>query len=100
MAQIDKKTVKYLAKLCRIACTEEQEESLLHDMQEILGYVELLNEIDTKDAEPCNFVTEGLTQTPLRNDVVGPTLSRDDFLKNAPLTIGGMIRVPPVLKQG
>lgn len=98
MTQIDKKTVHYLAKLCRIACTEEQEEALLQDMQKILGYVEQLNEVNTDNLDPCNFVTTNLSQTPLRDDIVGKTLSRDEFLKNAPAHIGGMIRVPPVLK--
>ncbi|MDB6081509.1 MAG: hypothetical protein JWO53_781, partial [Chlamydiia bacterium] len=44
MVQITKDTVRYLAKLCRIACTEEQEDTLLHDMKGVLNYVELLNE--------------------------------------------------------
>lgn len=97
MAQLDKKTVKHLAKLCRIACTEEQEEKLLHDMQKILGYVEQLNELETDGVAPCNFVTECMTQTPLRKDVVEPSMSRKEFLDNAPQQVGGMIKVPPVL---
>ena len=99
MATLKKETVHYLAKLCRIACTEEQEDSLLHDMQKIIGYVELLNEINTDGVPPCLNVSECLSQTPQRNDVVGKTLSRDEFLKNAPQHIGGMIRVPAVLKD-
>ena len=97
--KLSKETIHYLARLCRIACTEEQEEALLNDMQKILGYVELLNEIDTEGVDPCNNVSECHTQTPLRRDAVGSTLSRDEFLKNAPQHIGGMIRVPAVLKD-
>lgn len=99
MAHIDKKTVKYLAKLCRIACSEEQEESLLKDMEEILSYIDLLNELNTEGVEPCSFITEFLTQTPLREDSVHSDLTREAFLKDAPLQVGGMIRVPPVLKN-
>ncbi len=100
MADINKETVRYLAKLCRIACTEEQEEALLHDMQKIIGYIELLGEIDTegKGLVPCNNVSESLTQAPLREDLTGEVLSREEFLKNAPQHIGGLIRVPTVLK--
>ncbi len=99
MATIDKATIKRLAKLCRIACSEEQEDALLHDMQKIIGYVEQLSEINTDAIVPCNYVASTLSQTPFRADVPGQTLSRDEFLKNAPAHIGGMIRVPPVLRQ-
>ena len=98
MADINKETVRYLAKLCRIACTEEQEEALLHDMQKIIGYIELLDEIDTEGLAPCNNVSESLIQAPLREDLTGDVLSREEFLKNAPQHIGGLIRVPQVLK--
>lgn len=98
MADINKETVRYLAKLCRIACTEVQEVALLHDMQKIIGYVEQLNEIDTEGLAICNNVSEILTQAPLRDDVIGDVLSRDEFLKNAPQHIGGLVRVPTVLK--
>ena len=99
MANLNKETIHHLAKLCRIACTEEQEEKLLQDMQKILGYVEQLNEIDTSGFAPCVSVSEAVKQAPLRKDVTGHTLSREEFLKNSPSHIGGMIRVPPVLKD-
>jgi|SRR5581483_12450673 len=99
MAHIDKKTVKYLAKLCRIACSEEQEEGLLRDMEEILSYIDQLNELDTKNVTPCNFVTEYIKKTPLRKDSEKNTLPSDEFLKGAPQQIGGMVKVPPVLKS-
>src|SRR5437879_1212980 len=98
MADINKETVRYLAKLCRIACTEEQEDALLHDMQKIIGYIELLGQVNTEGLDYCNNVSEILTQAPLRDDAVGATLSRDEFLKNAPQHIGGLVRVPTVLK--
>ena len=98
MATLDKNTVKYLADLSRIAVTNEEEDSLLKDLKKILNYVEQLSEVDTSNVAPCTYVTKSHTQSPLREDIVIPTLTRDTFLKGAPQQISGMVRVPPVLK--
>lgn len=99
MATLDKNTIKYLADLSRIAVTPGEEESLLKDLKKILAYIEQLDEVDTAEIAPCTYVTKALSQTPLREDVVEVTLTRDVFLKGAPLQISGMVRVPPVLKS-
>lgn len=98
MSNLDKETIKQLTRLCRIDCTEEEQESLLQDLKKILNYFEQLKEIDTENVAPCNQVLEELVNV-MRDDVVGDVLSRDVFLANAPAHIGGMIRVPPVIKQ-
>lgn len=99
MTTLDKSTVKYLAELSRIAVSPDEEEALLKDLKKILGYIEQLNEVDTSSIEPCTYVTKALSQTPLAEDIVQETLPRETFLKGAPQQIGGMVRVPPVLKQ-
>ena len=98
MADIKKETIKNLTLLSRIACTEEEQEALLQDLGKILKYFEQLEEIDTSKVPPCNHVLEGMSNV-MREDVVGKTLSREEFLKNAPSHVGGLIRVPPVKKQ-
>jgi aspartyl-tRNA(Asn)/glutamyl-tRNA(Gln) amidotransferase subunit C len=99
MAELDKNMVHYLAKLSRIAVSEQEEKALLQDLAKIVSYIEQLNEVDTKEVAPCNYVTEALTKTPLRDDVVQNTLTREALAELAPSQIGGMIRVPPVMKQ-
>lgn len=99
MAQLDKKMIKYLAELSRIAVNEEEEDSLLKDLKKIISYVEQLNEVDTTHVAPCTYVTQCVDKTPLRNDAVETTLTREQFLKGAPQQIAGMVRVPPVMKQ-
>jgi len=99
MTKASKEMLTYLAELSRIAITEGEEEALIEDLSKILHYIEQLNELDTENVSPCTHVTKSLTQTPLREDIAANTLSRDDFLKNTPQQIGGMIRVPPVIKQ-
>lgn len=97
MGKLDKKAIKTLVTLSRIDCTEAEQDDLLDNLQKILSYIDLLNEIDTTDVMPCNQVIAG-TCNVMREDVVGETLPRDVFLENAPSQIGGMVRVPPVMK--
>lgn len=98
MADLNKQTIHNLIQLCRIDCSEEEQESLLQDLRKILSYIEQLEEIDTENVPPCNHVLEGIANV-MRDDVVGETMPREVFLANAPSQIGGMIRVPPVIKQ-
>jgi aspartyl-tRNA(Asn)/glutamyl-tRNA(Gln) amidotransferase subunit C len=98
MAKLDKETILRLTRLCRIDCTEEEQEALLNDLKQILDYFEQLEQVDTKNVPPCNHVLENMTNV-MREDEVGEVLDREAFLANAPSHIGGMVRVPPVMKQ-
>lgn len=98
MANLDKKTIKTLTQLSRIDCSENEQDKLLEDLKKILHYVEQLDEIDTTHVPPCNHVLEDMANV-MRDDVVGDVMPREVFLANAPSHIGGMIRVPPVIKQ-
>jgi aspartyl-tRNA(Asn)/glutamyl-tRNA(Gln) amidotransferase subunit C len=98
MAEVDKETIKKLTHLCRIDCTEEEQEALLDNLKKILNYIEQLQQIDTENVPPCNHVLDDMANV-MREDSVGQVLDREIFLANAPSHIGGMIRVPPVIKQ-
>lgn len=98
MPQLDKQTIRNLVQLSRIDCTEEEQESLLKDLKNILAYIEQLNEVNTDNVPPCNHVIKDVANM-TREDQVGETLSREAFLSNAPSHVGGLIRVPPVIKQ-
>ncbi len=98
MAELDKKAIKTLSQLSRIDCTEEEQEALLQDLKKILHYIEQLNEIDTTHVPPCNHVLDEIANV-MRGDIPGTAMPRDVFLANAPSHVGGMIRVPPVIKS-
>lgn len=95
---MDKEQLHNLQKLARIDLSHEEEESLLANLKNILEHVEEMNEVDTDGVEPCSHVIEGVT-APLRDDEPKRLIPRDEFLKNAPEHIGGMIRVPKVMKD-
>lgn len=97
MTKFDEKEIEKLAKLCRIEFSEEEKKNLLQHLAKVLKYMEQLDEVDTQGVEPCNQVLETLSNV-LREDKVGDMLPRELFLANAPVHVGGMIRVPPVIK--
>lgn len=97
MTTIDKEVVEKLTKLCRINCSDAEKDNIQQILGNIIGYFEQLQDVDTENVEPCNQVLEGAGNV-FRPDDIGTTLPRDVFLSNAPSQVGGMIRVPPVLK--
>ena len=99
MAKVTKENLLHLTKLCRIACSPSKQDAFLKDFQQIVAYVDQLAAIDTEGIEPCNCVVKGHTQTPLRDDIGEKTLDRELFLKGAPSSIAGLVRVPIVLKN-
>lgn len=98
MADLDKETIKKLTQLSRIGCPDEEQEAILHDLKNILAYIEQLQELDTEDVPPCNNVIANMKNV-MRKDVPNNSLPRKEFLENSPEQIGGMIRVPEVIKK-
>lgn len=97
MANFDKETIQDLILLSHIECTEEQKKALLADLKKIIDYFEQLNEINTDHIPACDHVLADMYNV-MREDEVGTSLPRELFLSNAPSHIGGMIKVPPVIK--
>lgn len=98
MANFDHQTLEHLKKLCKIECTEEENQDILDSLGRILDYVEQLKEVNTDNTATCRYVLRGMLRNQMREDEVKDLLPREKFLANAPDQIGGMIRTPPVLK--
>lgn len=96
---IDMTMIEKLATLSRIRCSQEQKVKLLTDLKSIVAYIEQLNEVNTELVNECTYVTESLCETPLREDLPANTLSKESFMSGTPEHIGGMVRIPTVLKQ-
>lgn len=97
MSDLDRGDVEALSKLCRIELSDKELAEISHDLRRILDYVELLQEVDVSDLSPYSHVEEQGLGT-LRKDEIKEHLPRDVFLSNAPDHVGGMVRVPPVIK--
>lgn len=93
---VSKKEVAYIANLARLNLNKNEVERLATDMNRILEYINLLNEVDTENIAPLEHVTE-LT-SPLRKDIALQPLDHELALKNAPDADSDYFRVPKVIE--
>jgi aspartyl-tRNA(Asn)/glutamyl-tRNA(Gln) amidotransferase subunit C len=88
--------VAKIALLARLDLTKEEEESLHKDMEGIVGYIDMLSELDVEGVEPTAHAVP-LTNV-CRDDVAKESFSRDAMLANAPDTVDEeLIKVHQVL---
>ena len=88
--------VRHIAKLARIAMSDDELDRLLPELNNILGFVEQLGEVDTDGVEPLATVIDQKLR--LRDDVVNDGNIRDAILANAPEAQHGFFAVPKVIE--
>jgi aspartyl-tRNA(Asn)/glutamyl-tRNA(Gln) amidotransferase subunit C len=88
--------VRHIANLARISMSEEELERLVPELNNILGWVEQLGEVDTEGVEPLTAVIEQKLR--LREDQVTDGNCRDEILANAPDAEHGFFAVPKVIE--
>ena len=93
---IDKATVVKVARLARIAVSDDEAEALRGEINTILGFVEQLNEVDVTGVEPMTAVVHVPMKE--RDDVVTEGGQAEKVLANAPLREGPFFAVPKVLE--
>lgn len=93
---VDVGTVKRIARLARIAVTEQEAEALQDELSSILDWVEQLGELDVADVPAMTSAVE--MKMKKRQDVVTDGGYADDILKNAPETEDGFFVVPKVVE--
>lgn len=96
MARITKENVKHVAHLARLSFSEDELETFTQQLDDIIGFAEQLNELDTENVEPTTHVLE--LSNVLRDDVSRDWLTREEALKNAPEKQDGQVKVPSVLE--
>jgi aspartyl-tRNA(Asn)/glutamyl-tRNA(Gln) amidotransferase subunit C len=90
--------VAHIAKLARLGLKDGEEDKFAHQLSDILGYMEMLNEVDTANVEPTSQVT-GLTNV-LREDKEERFCQKEELLNCTPLPLEKeQIRVKPVITQ-
>lgn len=98
MTDLNENIIHHLSRLCQIKLSQEESTHLFKDLKKVLDYMEQLKELDV-DSLSLPAHLEPVQEASLREDVVGKTLPRSDFLSNAPDHVGGMVRVPTIIKQ-
>ena len=91
---IDTNTVHYIANLIRLKVNDDDAKVLSQQFSQIIEYFQLLTDIDTNEIRPSN--ENGPMKNIFREDVIQPSMSRDEFLKNTPQHQGNFVKVPRV----
>jgi len=98
---VDKEQVRKIAGLARIAMSDDEIDALVPELNNILGWVEQLGEVDVEGVEPMASVIPNKTR--LREDAINadPQTAgnvREKVLANAPVSEHGFFAVPKVIE--
>jgi aspartyl-tRNA(Asn)/glutamyl-tRNA(Gln) amidotransferase subunit C len=93
---VDRATVRRIARLARIAISDEEAERLEHELSGILAWVAQLDEIDTSAVEPMTRVAAMTMKK--RKDEVTDGFCADDILRNAPMADDHYFVVPKIIE--
>jgi aspartyl-tRNA(Asn)/glutamyl-tRNA(Gln) amidotransferase subunit C len=93
--ELSRDDVRKVASLARLKVTEDELDSLAGDLRAIIGYVQVLNEVDTTGIAPMVHAVE--LNNVLRADVPVESLPRAAALSNAPRTDGECFLVPAII---
>lgn len=95
MTTISTSDIQHLASLSSLALADDEVDGLRQDLENIIGYIEQLGELDTAGVELTYQVT-GLANV-WREDEVQPGVSREALLNLAPEKQNNQVKVPQVL---
>ncbi len=95
--KITDEQLDHISRLARMRLTDEERKRLRKDLDDIVGYVEKLNEIDVDGIKPTSHALEQ------KNVFLAPdaanSLHTADVLKNAPLQHRGFFDIPRVIEE-
>ena len=94
MVKVTEELLDHLQELARIGLTEAERKKLKEDLQEILDYMRMLDEVDVEGMEPMYTPIEG--EAPLRKDEVR-AFDGSSIRENFPEREGNHLVVPPIL---
>ena len=93
---MDKKTVTTISYLSRLKIDDEKEEKIIKDLDNIIEFVDQLDDIDTSNIEPLTNPLEKTAKT--RIDEVTAKNLKDEFLEIAPSSNEDYLLVPRVVE--
>lgn len=92
---IDIETIKKVAHLARLELTAEEESQLSVDIEQILDWINQLDEVDTTGIEPLIHMHQNINS--YREDIPNNDLTREEALVNAPQKDGEYFKVVKVI---
>lgn len=95
--KIDTEAVEKIAHLARLEFDNEAKEQIIKDMNNMLAFVDKLNEIDTSNVEPLIYMSDEVNV--LREDEVKPEITQAEALKNAPKHDSDYFKVPKMIEK-
>ena len=97
MNTVSTEQIEHIARLARLRFEPEELRGFTEQFNQILAYVEKLDQADTDGVEPMTGIPR--ESSVLRDDEPGPTLSPAEALKNAPKKRDGFFSVPKVIAE-
>lgn len=94
--KLNRKDVEHVALLSRLELSENELDKFTGQLDAILEYIDVLNQVDTSAVEPMAHVLE--IRNVMRADEVQPSLSREAALQNAPDAEDGFFKVPKIVE--
>jgi len=94
--KIARDEVRKVAMLGRLELSEDEETVFAADLDKILTYVDMLNELDTASVEPTAHVAS--VETPFREDRVTNSPNTEALVAGAPARDGTYFRVPKIIE--
>jgi len=93
--EVNDELVDKMAHLARLHFSDAEKPAFKKDLQEMISFVEKLNELDTSGIEPVLHMSDNINV--LRADEIKGSISREEGLKNAPLHEKQFFKVPKVI---
>ena len=95
--QVNDELVDHLAHLSRLRFSETEKKEIRYDLEQMIQFVEKLNEVDTTGLEPILHMSTEVNR--LREDEVKGSISSTEALVNAKDSQGAFFTVPKVIKK-
>ncbi len=87
--------VEHVAKLARLALTDEEKETFRRQLSDVLEHARVISEVDTTDVPPTSHALPLVNV--FRKDEARPSLPPDEVTKNASWAVDGAFRVPRII---
>ena len=93
---LDKSTLERVANLARIKVQESEIESLTNELNNIMSWIEKLNEVDIENTKPMTGVSDMKLRE--RKDRINDGGYQEKVVKNSPENISNSFSVPKVIE--